>query len=338
MRYGILDYSTECEVEREIITEGEIFCYAQNNEDKLPCDIESLDAVMLWHDIYVTEKTIRRLKNCKVIVRVGVGFDNVDCCAAGACGIPVVNIPDYGTNDVADHAWALLLAVARGIVLYDEGIRRDPSANWAPRLGGKLHRLTGAVLGIVGLGRIGTAFALRAKAFGMRPLFYDPYLPDGFDKAINIERVPTKEALFGACEYISIHAPLTGETEHMINEGCIRSARPGLSIVNTARGKIVNLDAVYLGLKEGILRSFVADVLENEPPDLEHPLIRAYAAREEWLSGRMILTPHAAFYAEESRREMREKAALQMLNAVCGKAVRNCVNREFLKNSRTEII
>ncbi|GHU43757.1 hypothetical protein FACS1894190_14550 [Spirochaetia bacterium] len=333
MKYGILNFSTETTVEDEIIGGESIQCFKCKSEDDLPDSISRLEACMVWHELQVTKTTIDRLKNCKVIVCVGVGFNNVDTKYAGSAGIPVVNIPDYGTNDVADHTFALLLSLCRKITTYNSKLKENPALNWDVSLGGVIHRLTNAKLGIAGLGRIGTAVAGRAKAFGMDVSFYDPYIPDGYDKSLNIKRFSDLKSMFAVSDYICIHTPLTDETYHMIGAEVLESAKTGITLINTARGAIVDLDAVYNSLKSGKLGTFASDVMEIEPPENANPLIRAFSKGEPWLDGRMILTPHSAFYAVESRHEMREKAARQMWNAVNGIPLRNCVNKEYLITS-----
>ncbi|MGD0202177.1 MAG: NAD(P)-dependent oxidoreductase, partial [Bryobacteraceae bacterium] len=209
---------------------------------------------------------------------------------------------------------------------------------WRPETGGEMRRLTGAVIGIVGLGRIGTAVAMRARAFGMRVKFYDPYLADGFDKSLQVERAKTLEELAAESDYLSVHVPLTPETDGMIDDRLLSAARPGLTLINVARGRVVRLHAVYHALRSGRVRAFGADVLEDEPPLRAHPLIEAFSNREAWLDGRVLLTPHAAFYAEESRAEMRRKAAARMLDAVTGVPLRNCVNFRFLHDARARVL
>jgi len=338
MKFGILDFPTESSVETEVLGPGaQITCYGASHERDLPDDIAELIAVMVWHNIYVSAQTLHRLDQCRVISRIGVGFDSVDYRLAGELGIPVVNVPDYGTNEVANHAFALLLAANRKLNLYQDRIRQDPAANWRPTAVGEIHRLRNAVLGIVGLGRIGTAVAMRARAFGMRVAYYDPYLPDGYDKAYQVQRVETLEELVGMSDFLSVHAPLTSETDGLVDAALLAHAKPGMTLVNTARGPIVALDAVYESLKRGHLGVFAADVLPGETPDPNHPLIVAYTERESWLDGRLLLTPHAAFYSVESFREMRTKAALQMKRAAEGIPLRNCVNAAYLKNPRTPV-
>jgi len=337
-KFGILDYTNNADIERQIIGSlGEVIQFNAKNEDDLPNGIEELDGAMVWHYINVSQKTLDKLKKCKVLVRIGVGYDSVDFRYAGSIGLPIVNIPDYGTNDVADHAFSLLLTVCRRITVYNDALMAEPVLNWTPEIGRNIHRFTGRTMGIVGMGRIGTAMAQRAKSFGMNVAFYDPYLPDGYDKTYQVNCIDNLNELFKISDYISVHIPANEETKGLINEEIIRSSKPGLTLINTARGAVVSLDAVYNGLKDGLLDNFAADVLENEPPNKEHKLIKAYSNKEDWLYGRMVLTPHSAFYAMESEHEMRVKAAKQMLNAVQNIPLRNCINAEFLVNQRTSV-
>lgn len=338
MKFGILDCFYEPDIERGILGIGhEMIGYACRNEHELPDDIAELDGCMIWHYLSISEETLLRLKNCRAIVRVGVGYDSVDYVKAGELGIPVFNIPDYGTNDVADHCFALVLASCRSLFSYNNSIRKDIKKNWNPEIGGEIHRLTNANFGIIGMGRIGSAVAARAKAFGMKVKFYDPYLPDGYDKSYQIERVGMLDELFAVCDYVSVHAPLTGETKGMVHADILARAKDGLVLINTARGGIVNLDDVYFALKSGKLRAFAADVLESEPPDENHLLVKAFIRQEKDITDKVILTPHAAFYAEESRREMREKAGKALLDCANNIPMRNCVNQEWLINPRAKV-
>src|SRR4051812_45445926 len=158
------------------------------SEDDLRGRIEDADAIMMYHTFAVTKRTIARLKNCKLIVRCGVGIDNVDHAYAATRGIMVANVPDYGTEDVADSAIGMMLALSRGIHPLDRKLRERRAERWSYTEIAPLRRLRGRVFGVVGLGRIGTAAALRAKAFGMDVLFYDPFKPDGYDKALGVRR------------------------------------------------------------------------------------------------------------------------------------------------------
>jgi len=338
MKIGILDGNNEIDMERAVFgDEHEIICYNCRDENELPDDIETLEACMLWHYISLSEKTLLRLKSCSAIVRIGVGYDSVDIIKAGALGMPVFNVPDYGTNDVADHCIALFLAACRSLFIYNDSLKADIKHNWKPEIGGEIRRLTETSFGIVGFGRIGGAVAVRAKAFGLNVKFYDPYLPDGYDKTFQVERINSLGELFSECEYISIHTPLTPETKGMINANLFEQAKNNFILINTARGGIVCLDDVYNSLKSGKRKMFAADVLESEPPDEKYLLVNAFIQQDNRITDKVILSPHAAFYAEESRDEMRTKAAKTLSDCLNGIPARNCVNKEWLINPKVKV-
>jgi phosphoglycerate dehydrogenase-like enzyme len=339
-RFGILD-RLECADEEEPILKdlGDVYCYRARGNADLPDDIGDLDAVMVWHELAVTAEILARLKRCRAVVRAGVGYDSVDLAAASRLGIPVVNVPDYGTNDVADHTVMLLLSAARRLPRYEAALRRDPVGNWAAEVGGRgMRRLTGRRAGIIGFGRIGTAVAHRLRAFGCEVGFFDPYLPSGVDKSWQVRRYSSLAELIDSCDIVSLHVPHTPETDRMINATTLAAARDGLVLVNTSRGGVVDLDAVYRALRDGRLEAFASDVLPVEPPRPDHPLIAAYVAEEAWQAGRVVLTPHAAFYSDDCERELRVKSALAMRDAVAGRPLANCVNGRDLREPRTPVM
>ena len=185
----------DLEPEREVLGElAHVTALHARSEAELVGRIEQADAVILYHELALTEATIRRLERCRVIVRGGVGFDNVDRPLCRQLGIPVANVPDYGTEEVADSALAMLLGLARGIHLANSVLRAG-QGDWSYERAVPLMRLRGSVLGIVGLGRIGTAMAMRGKSLGMDVAFFDPYKPDGYDKSLGIRRVETLDEL-----------------------------------------------------------------------------------------------------------------------------------------------
>ena len=284
-------------------------------------------AILAWHDLNFSKDIIEQLGNCKTIVRVGVGYDNVDLKAAGERGIVVCTVPDYGVDDVADHSMGLLLSLSRGLDSVDSQAR---NGTWEWTYASNLKRLTDSKLGIIGLGRIGTAVALRAKAFGIKVFFYDPYIPRGWEKSLGVRRCETLLDLAEISDIISIHVPLTHETQGMINNDFFNHCDCKPIIVNTARGGIVDLNALYAGLKSDKIQAAGLDVLEKEPPNDENPLIRAWKDSNEWLAGRLIITPHCAFCNVESLIEMRQKASQEALRVLNGDMPRSCVNKEFL--------
>src|SRR5205085_2368145 len=183
-----------------------------------------------------------------------------------ARSILVCNVPDYGTTEVADHAMALALSLRRGVILYHERQRQDPPAPWGPVKGELIRRLGVQTFGIIGLGRIGTAVALRARAFGFRVMFYDPHLPNGADLALGIARAPSLEDLLRQTDTLSIHSPLTPETREMLGRAQLSLLRKGAVVVNTARGPIIELDALLELLRDGHIAAAGLDVLPVEPP------------------------------------------------------------------------
>jgi len=302
--------------------------------DDVSWDIwRNADAIMAWHTLQYDLALIKQLKNCKIFIRFGVGFDNVDLKTAGELGIIVSNVPDYGTTDVADHTIALLLSFSRGIYAYLESVINN---QWHWQQASTLKRLSGATLGIIGLGRIGTATAMRAKGLGMKLLFYDPYLPEGVDKALGIGRCYELNELLAQSDAVSLHTPLTEETRGMANEDFFKAMKPGSIFINTARGQIVDPVALYDALKSGHLAAAGVDVWPTEPPPDSDRLIKAWRDGEPWIRHRFIHTPHSAFYCQESWEELRMKGAMEVKRVLIGEKPRSCVNSEWLVNPRNQ--
>jgi phosphoglycerate dehydrogenase-like enzyme len=303
--------------------------------DDIPDDVwRSCTAIIIWQVMSLHAEAIAKLDHCRIIARAGVGFDGIDLEAAARKGIPVCNCPDYGTTDVADHAIALYLALVRGIAFFQDALRADVAKRWdwtAPPL---IGRVRGSCFGVVGLGRIGTAAARRARAFDMPVLFYDPYVPDGQELALGFERMRRFEDLLERADVVSLHAPLTDETRRMINAAALAHMRKNAILVNTARGDIVDIDALYDALKIGRIAGAGLDVLPQEPPDPVHPLMRAYAGNEPWLAGRFLLTPHAAFFSEAGMTDMRRKPVQTVVAYLTEGKLRNCVNAALLAQYR----
>lgn len=274
----------------------------------------------------VTADDMVKFPRLRAVVRMGVGYDRVDRAAAATRGVMVCNVPDYGTMEVADHAVALLLTLRRGVMLHHEAQRRDPPALWTPIETPLIRRLGVQTLGIVGLGRIGTAVALRAKAFGIRVVFFDPHVSNGTDLSIGVQRVRSLDALLAQSDMLTLHAPLTPETRGMIGARELALLPAGAVLVNTARGPIVDPDAVLEALRTGHLAGAGLDVLPVEPPVEPLPaLLRAYRDREPSLEGRLIVTPHSAFHTPEAWADIRRKSAETMAAALLSNAPQNVI-------------
>lgn len=322
----VTDFLTEpLDPERAVLGDlADVLACNAYSEQELVGQIEDAHALLVYHNVAISARTIDRLRQCKLIVRCGVGYDNVDRQAAAARGIPVANVPDYGTEEVADTALGMLLALARGIHLYNSRLRAG-GAPWMYTLAVPLRRLRGQVLGIVGLGRIGTAMALRGKALGMDVRFYDPYKPDGYDKALGVRRVESLEELLAQSLAVSLHCPLTEETRHLIGRRALECMAGGSYLINTARGAVVDTRALVDALVSGKLAGAGIDVLESEPPPDDHPLVAAWRDPSHPAHHRLILNPHAAFYCEEGFLDMRIKGAQACRRALLGQPLRNLV-------------
>lgn len=274
----------------------------------------------------VTADDLKRFPRLRAICRMGVGYDNLDRKAAAERQIMILNVPDYGTTEVADHAMALALSLRRGLLLHHELQRKDPPAPWRFVLDPLIRRSGVQTFGIIGLGRIGTAVALRAKAFGFRVVFYDPNLPNGTELGVGVGRARTLEELLRQTDTLSVHAPLTPETRGMLGAKELSLLPKGAVVVNTARGPIIDIDALQALLKSGHLAGVGLDVVPVEPPVEPVPeLMRAYRAREPWTEGRLIITPHSAFHTPEAWDDIRVKSAETMRAALLGPRAQNVI-------------
>ena len=280
------------------------------------------------------------LENCKIFVTPKVGHDNLDLQAYGALGIPVCNVPDYGTMDVADHAIGLMLACMKSLHLHTAALHNDLLANWRNEMLPFGRRLSACTFGIVGLGRIGTAAALRAKAFGMNVVFHDPYLAQGVDRALGIRRVGSLKDLVSQSDVISLHVPLTAETDKLIKKEVLDWAKPGLILINTARGDVIDFDALYHAMKEDRVKAIGIDVIPGEIEGYKPRnyrslhLLRAWCDGEAWIQNRIVFTPHTAYLTPESAIDMRTFPIDIVARYLKDGALVNCVNHEYLTHWR----
>ena len=293
-----------------------------------PADCAEVDGLMIMRHA-VSADDIARFPRLRAIVRMGVGYDKIDRPAAAARNIMVCNVPDYGTTEVADHAMALVLALRRGVVFYHERMRSDPPAPWGAVKNDLIRRLGVQNFGIVGLGRIGTAVALRARAFGYRVSFYDPYLPNGAELALGVGRAATLEDLLRQTDTLSVHTPLTRETRGLLGYEQLALLPKGAVVVNTARGPIIDVDALLALLRSGHLAGAGLDVLPVEPPVDPPAILRAYREREPGLEGRLIITPHAAWFTPESEADTRRKSAETMRAALLTNRPQNVITPDM---------
>jgi C-terminal binding protein len=313
----VADFLDDTTIESPILEDiADLRLCKARSEVELFAWLPHTDAIMLYHDIpLLGEATFARAPRCKGVVRAGVGYNNVDLQAAERHGVIVCNVPDYGTEEVADHAIMFLLALARWLVPCHEAIR---NGEWNYQIAGSAPRLRGKTLGLIGCGRIGTATALRAKPFGMDLVFYDPFLRPGMDKALGIRRAASLEELLEQSHFVSLHCYLDRSTYHLLNRQSIARMRPGAILINTARGPCIDEEALLEALDRGHIAAAGLDVVEREP--LENPRIRHHP--------KILLTPHSAFYSVEGFVELRTKTAEEVRRLLLGQPLRSRVRAE----------
>jgi phosphoglycerate dehydrogenase-like enzyme len=322
-------YSDDGVIERRVAgqdVDWDIF--RERVPEKIPADsLSKCDALVVWHEMKVDRALLSMLKNCRIIVRAGVGFDHIDLEAAAELGMPVCNTPDYGTSEVADHAIGLMLALKRGIVSYHQHLVANPSVGFNYLLAPLVGRLRGKVFGIVGLGRIGIATALRAKAFGLSIVAFDPLVSRGTEIAIGVQRVESLDALLAMSDIVSLHCPLNNETRKMIDSSAFKKMKPESILINTARGGLVDIAALLDAIRDNEIAGAGIDVLPTEPPSHLDPLAIAYHSRKEnFVGDRLIVTPHAAWSSPESVSDARRLAVETAMLYLRQGQLRNLVN------------
>ena len=253
----------------------------------------------------ITPKIINETTRCKVIARTGLGVDNIDLPAAKAKGITVTYVPDYCLQEVSDHAMALLLALARKIPLSNALVQ---AGRWEMPAVVPIYRLEGRVLGLIGFGNIPRALVPKAKAFGLKVITHDPFVSEAHLKALDVENVSFDE-LCARSDFISVHAPLMAQTRGLVNANAFAKMKKGVMIVNTARGPLIDQQALIAALDSGQVGGAALDVLEAEPP----PKDFALAGRDN-----VILTPHTAFYSVDALEELQTKAASDVARVLSG--------------------
>jgi D-3-phosphoglycerate dehydrogenase / 2-oxoglutarate reductase len=269
---------------------------------------EEADAVLAQYST-IDAAVVGRLRRCRLLGSYWVGYDQIDVAAAAARGITVVHVPDYGTEEVSDHALCLLLGLARGLAGLQAGLR---AGQWEYTTSGPLRRLRGRTLGIVGFGRIGRRVAAKARGFGLRILASDPFLAPSVFGAHDVESRPL-DRLLEEADLVSLHVPLTESTRRLLDARAFDRLKPGAYLVNTARGAVVDEAALLRALDSGRLAGAGLDVLAVEPPAPDHPLLR---------HPRVLVTPHSAWYTEEAMRDLQRLLAEDVARVLAGQPAR----------------
>jgi D-3-phosphoglycerate dehydrogenase / 2-oxoglutarate reductase len=262
----------------------------------------------------IDESVLGDLLRCRVVVRYGVGVDTIDVEAATRHGVWVVNVPDYGTEEVSDHAFALLLNLLRGVGRYDRAVR---SGEWEYSAVRPLRRLRSLTVGVIGCGHIGAEFARKVGCLGARVLGYDTapipkeLVRDGVLEPTNLDE------LLARADAVSLHAPLTEQTQHLIGPEQLRRMKPGAYLVNTSRGGLLDQAALLRALDAGKILGAALDVLESEPPEAGDPLVT---------HERVLVTPHASWYSEESMEVLKSEVAREVVRVLSGERPRSPIN------------
>ncbi len=268
----------------------------------------------------ITGEVIRGLEKCRAIGRFGIGVDNIDIAAATKAGIVVTYAPVYCLDEVSDHAMAMLLSLARKIP-FGNGLVN--AGRWEMPAVVPIHRLRGSTLGLVGFGNIPRRVAPKAQAFGIEVIASDPFVANEVFQELGVARVDFEELLARA-DYVSIHAPLTPETTNMFGADAFKRMKPGALLINTARGPLVDVDALAAALDAGELAGAALDVMPVEPPAEDSPIL----GRDN-----VIVTPHTGFYSEEALLDLQTTVATDVATVLNGGTPKYPVNPEALKSA-----
>jgi D-3-phosphoglycerate dehydrogenase len=303
----------DLDIERAAISElgGELELAPAADEDTLVDAAGRADALLVCY-APIGARVIEAAagNGCKVIARYGIGVDNIDVATASRAGIRVTNVPDYCLEEVADHTLALILLCARHLLTGIDSVR---SGGWeVPH--GSVHRIAGRRLALLGVGRIGRGVLARALPFGLDVVGYDPFLRDELP---GLRRVDTAEEAVAEADFVSLHAPLTDETYHIIGEPLLAAMRRTPVVVNTSRGPLVDSAAALRALDAGVLSALALDVTEEEPLPAESPL-RSHPS--------VVITPHMAFYSLEAERILQRRAVDEVVRALQGKPAVSAIN------------
>ena len=313
------------DVESEVLRAGGVEpIVAPDTSEKTLAELATDADIIMFCFAQVTGKVLRTAERCMVASRYGIGVDNIDIPTATELGIVVTNVPDYCMDEVTDHAIGMILALNRRLLPHDSQVKEG---GWHDVvLDQPMHRTRGATLGILGYGRIGRAIAEKAVGFGMNLIAYDPMIEPG--QTIDGTEITTFEDVLKRSHFITVHTPLTPETEGMIGSDELNSMMPGSIIVNCARGGIIQEQALADALNSGHLAGAGLDVLEPAPPPDDHPLLTA---------PNIIITPHTAFFSQASTVELERRTAQEALRVLNGNAPENLINPDVLGRSRVGI-
>ena len=307
--FGDIELETKIlkSIDAEIIHTGNL-----SKPDALEAAKEA-DAVMVTLQ-KVTGDIIASMKRCRVISRLGTGLDTIDIPAATAAGIWVTYVPDYSIDEVSAHAIALLMSLARGIPFLAQATR---DGTWNSAAWGPIYRLRDQTLGVLGLGRIGQSTAEKGRGLGLKVIAHDPYANAEIAERLGV-RLVDLDTLTRESDYISLHSPLLDSTYHIVNADFLAKMKPTAYIINAARGPLIDEDALLEAVRNGTIAGAGLDVLAIEPIDPNSPLLK---------EDRILVTPHAAWYSEEAKLDLRARGAEEVVRVLSGQPPRAPANK-----------
>ncbi|MBI3958247.1 MAG: C-terminal binding protein [Chloroflexi bacterium] len=305
----------DLQIEQDILQRlgGTVLHFPGTHSPEAQAAMQMADAVMVTVQP-VPADLIGRLERCKLICRVGTGLDAIDLDAAARRGIWVTYVPDYSIDEVSTHAICLLLAQARGI---PQLIASTRAGQWNNAAAGTVYRLNGQTLGLLGCGRIGQAVAAKGRGLGLRVIAHDPYMDDQSIRAVGVEPVDFT-TLLRTSDFISLHTPLTTASRHSINAASLAQMKPTAYLINTARGPLIDEDALLHAVRVGQIAGAALDVLTVEPPAPDNPLLH---------EPRILVTPHTAWYSEAAKVDVRVRGAEEVVRVLNGEPPRAPANR-----------
>lgn len=302
-------------IERDILAslDARVLAFPTTTTPEAQAAIREADALMVSIQP-VTADLIRTMTRCRIVGRVGTGLDAIDLRTAADHGIWVTYVPDYSIDEVSTHAITLLLAQARGL---PEQLNSTRRGEWTNRGMRTVYRLKDQVLGVIGCGRIGQAAAAKGLGLGLKVIGFDPYMDAAILRAQGIEPVDL-DTLLRTSDYITLHSPLTEENRHIINAATLAKMKPTAYLINTARGPLIDEDALLQAVRTGTIAGAALDVLTVEPPPSDHPLMH---------EPNILVTPHAGWYSEEAKVDVRVRGAEEVVRVLKGEPPRAPANR-----------
>lgn len=316
----ITDVVKEIKLEQKILSDFNLIFKNINKISEK--EFIKIDGILTGHEIIFDQKMLSKFPNCKVIVRYGAGYNNIDIKIAKKRKVKVFNVPEYGSNEVADFAISMTMSFLKNLnTFYFNILNKDQLNFWKYDTGHVYRRLSKINVGVIGLGRIGRSYAKRMYSLGPKVFFYDPFVKKYNKK---FKKLQSLKKIFETCDVVSLHVPLTKKTKYFVTDTLLKHSKNKIILINTARGDLIREKTIMNGLKRGKIIYFGGDVLEKEPINFKSKFFKFIKSTK--IQSRVIITPHSAFYTKESFHDLRYNTAKTILNYFKKNSLKNCVN------------